>query len=108
MSESTAVNSTALQQRFAAAMMGNYGVPPLALARGEGSHVWDADGNQYLDLIAGIATSALGHAHPAVVDAVRANRFWVITHAISRARVRQRNADLEAGRNPSLPVSSLD
>ncbi len=51
-------------------MMGNYGVPPLALARGEGSHVWDADGNRYLDLIAGIAVSALGHAHPAIVSAV--------------------------------------
>jgi acetylornithine/N-succinyldiaminopimelate aminotransferase len=71
-SESTPVNSTALQQRFAAAMMGNYGVPPLALDRGEGSHVWDVDGNQYLDLIAGIATSALGHAHPAIVSAVTA------------------------------------
>ena len=72
MSENTAVNSTALQQRFAAAMMGNYGVPPLALDRGEGSHVWDVDGNEYLDLIAGIATSALGHAHPAIVSAVTA------------------------------------
>ena len=72
MSENTAVNSTALQQRFAAAMMGNYGVPPLALDRGEGSRVWDVDGNQYLDLIAGIATSALGHAHPAIVSAVTA------------------------------------
>jgi acetylornithine/N-succinyldiaminopimelate aminotransferase len=60
----------ALQQRFAAAMMGNYGVPPLALERGEGSYVWDADGNRYLDLIAGIAVSALGHAHPAIVEAV--------------------------------------
>jgi acetylornithine aminotransferase len=64
--------SAGLQQRFAAAMMGNYGVPPLALARGEGSYVWDADGNRYLDLIAGIAVSALGHAHPAIVSAVSA------------------------------------
>jgi len=62
--------SEALRKRFEAAMMGNYGVPPLALARGEGSHVWDADGNRYLDLIAGIAVSALGHAHPAIVEAV--------------------------------------
>jgi acetylornithine/N-succinyldiaminopimelate aminotransferase len=62
--------SEALRQRFEAAMMGNYGVPPLALARGEGSHVWDVDGNRYLDLIAGIAVSALGHAHPAIVSAV--------------------------------------
>jgi acetylornithine/N-succinyldiaminopimelate aminotransferase len=59
-----------LRKRFEAAMMGNYGVPPLAVARGEGSHVWDADGNRYLDLIAGIAVSALGHAHPAIVEAV--------------------------------------
>jgi acetylornithine/N-succinyldiaminopimelate aminotransferase len=60
----------ALRKRFEAAMMPNYGTPPLALARGEGCRVWDADGNQYLDLIAGIAVSALGHAHPAIVDAV--------------------------------------
>jgi acetylornithine/N-succinyldiaminopimelate aminotransferase len=62
--------SEALRLRFEAAMMPNYGVPPLALARGEGSRVWDADGNRYLDLIGGIAVSALGHAHPAIVDAV--------------------------------------
>ena len=64
--------SEALRERFEAAMMPNYGTPPLALARGEGCRVWDADGNQYLDLIAGIAVSALGHAHPAIVDAVTA------------------------------------
>jgi len=64
--------SEALRERFEAAMMQNYGTPPLALARGEGCRVWDADGNQYLDLIAGIAVSALGHAHPAIVEAVTA------------------------------------
>ena len=64
--------SEALRERFEAAMMQNYGTPPLALARGEGCRVWDADGNQYLDLIAGIAVSALGHAHPAIVGAVTA------------------------------------
>jgi acetylornithine/N-succinyldiaminopimelate aminotransferase len=64
--------SAELRKRFEAAMMPNYGTPPLALARGEGSQVWDADGNRYLDLIAGIAVSALGHAHPAIVSAVTA------------------------------------
>jgi acetylornithine aminotransferase len=64
--------SEALRERFEAAMMLNYGTPPLALARGEGCRVWDADGTQYLDLIAGIAVSALGHAHPAIVEAVSA------------------------------------
>src|SRR6185312_4270083 len=64
--------SEALRARFEAAKMLNYGTPPLAIARGEGSRVWDADGQRYLDLIAGIAVSALGHAHPAIVEAVTA------------------------------------
>ena len=59
-----------LQARFEAALMGNYGTPPVALTRGEGCRVWDADGREYTDLIAGIAVSSLGHAHPAIVDAV--------------------------------------
>jgi acetylornithine/N-succinyldiaminopimelate aminotransferase len=59
-----------LRKRFEAAMMPNYGTPPLALARGEGCRVWDADGNAYLDMIGGIAVSALGHGHPALVEAV--------------------------------------
>ncbi|MGH3762558.1 acetylornithine transaminase [Actinophytocola sp.] len=50
--------------------MDNYGTPALTLVRGEGAHVWDADGNRYLDLVGGIAVNALGHAHPAVVEAV--------------------------------------
>jgi acetylornithine/N-succinyldiaminopimelate aminotransferase len=57
------------QQRWQAALMENYGVPPVTLVRGEGAYVWDADGNRYLDLLAGIAVNVLGHAHPAVVRA---------------------------------------
>jgi acetylornithine/N-succinyldiaminopimelate aminotransferase len=59
-----------LQERFAASIMPNYGLPPVALARGQGCQVWDADGREYLDLIGGIAVSALGHAHPAITEAV--------------------------------------
>jgi acetylornithine/N-succinyldiaminopimelate aminotransferase len=59
-----------LQQRYAAAIMGTYGMPPVALEHGRGCVVWDVDGAQYLDLIAGIAVSALGHAHPAIISAV--------------------------------------
>jgi acetylornithine/N-succinyldiaminopimelate aminotransferase len=58
------------QARWDAAVLGNYGTPPVALVRGEGARVWDADGREYVDLMAGIAVSALGHAHPAVVEAV--------------------------------------
>jgi acetylornithine/N-succinyldiaminopimelate aminotransferase len=57
-------------ERWQAAMMNNYGTPPVALVRGHGAEVWDADGRRYLDLVGGIAVNALGHAHPAVVEAV--------------------------------------
>ncbi|MES4884057.1 acetylornithine transaminase [Streptomyces sp. NPDC000349] len=50
--------------------MNNYGTPRLPLVRGEGSRLWDADGTEYLDFVGGIAVNALGHAHPAVVEAV--------------------------------------
>ena len=63
---------TTWDERWNTVMMPNYGTPPVALARGEGVRVWDVDGNEYLDFIAGIAVSSLGHAHPAVVDAVSA------------------------------------
>jgi acetylornithine aminotransferase len=59
-----------MQKRFAAALMPNYGLPQVALTRGEGCRVWDADGREYLDLFAGIAVSSLGHAHPALTAAV--------------------------------------
>jgi acetylornithine aminotransferase len=61
-----------LTQRWQSALMNNYGTPPLALVRGAGAEVWDAEGRRYLDLLAGIAVNALGHAHPAVVAAVSA------------------------------------
>lgn len=51
-------------------MMKNYGRPPLMLVRGNGSRVWDESGKEYIDLIAGIAVNALGHAHPAFVQAI--------------------------------------
>jgi acetylornithine aminotransferase len=59
-----------LVRRWSAALMNNYGTPSLALVRGDGAVVWDEDGNSYLDMLAGLAVNALGHAHPAVVAAV--------------------------------------
>jgi acetylornithine/N-succinyldiaminopimelate aminotransferase len=61
-----------LQRRWQAAMMDSYGTPPIALDHGQGVRVWDVDGREYLDFVGGIAVSSLGHAHPAVVDAVSA------------------------------------
>lgn len=58
------------QERYGAGLMNTYGTPPLLLTRGEGAHVWDSDGKEYVDLLAGIAVNSLGHAHPAVIAAV--------------------------------------
>ncbi|MFD3699431.1 acetylornithine transaminase [Streptomyces sp. NPDC058646] len=60
-----------LADRWRAVMMDTYGTPPLALARGEGSTVWDESGREYTDFTGGIAVNTLGHAHPAVVEAVQ-------------------------------------
>ena len=43
---------------------------PVTLVRGEGARVWDLDGREYLDFVAGIAATSLGHAHPEVVKAI--------------------------------------
>jgi acetylornithine/N-succinyldiaminopimelate aminotransferase len=63
-------NTAVMQQRWSAVMMNNYGVPPVALASGDGAVVTDVDGKSYLDLLGGIAVNVLGHRHPAVIDAV--------------------------------------
>ncbi len=76
--------TAAHQARWDAVMMRNYGTPPVALVRGSGSRVWDVDGRDYLDLLGGIAVSSLGHAHPAVVDAVTA-QVATLAHASNLA-----------------------
>lgn len=58
--------------RWTSALLDTYPAPPVELVSGEGVTVTDADGNTYIDMLAGIAVNALGHAHPAVVDAVSA------------------------------------
>jgi acetylornithine/N-succinyldiaminopimelate aminotransferase len=55
---------------FNQVVMSTYGRFPIALERGEGCRVWDTNGKEYLDFVAGIATCTLGHAHPAMVEAV--------------------------------------
>ncbi|MGW7432648.1 acetylornithine transaminase [Streptomyces sp. NPDC054861] len=64
------MTNTELTRRWRGALMDNYGTPKLSLVHGEGATVRDADGKEYLDLVGGIAVNALGHAHPAVVEAV--------------------------------------
>lgn len=61
-----------LSVRYAHALMNTFGAPKRVFVRGEGVHLWDADGNRYLDLLAGLAVNALGHAHPQVLGAISA------------------------------------
>ncbi len=60
------------QQRWSASLMNNYGTPAVALVRGSGAEVVDADGKRYVDFLGGIAVNSLGHAHPAIIEAVTA------------------------------------
>ena len=62
--------SASLTERYTDALMNTFGPPKLALVRGEGAHVWDEHGKEYVDLLGGIAVNSLGHAHPALVAAV--------------------------------------
>jgi acetylornithine aminotransferase len=67
------------QKRWESALMSNYGTPQVALVRGDGAVVWDADGREYVDLYAGLAVNVLGHAHPAVQEAV-ARQLGTLAH----------------------------
>ena len=56
-----------------------YGRQPVAFGRGVGSRLWDTDGNEYLDFVAGIAVMSVGHSHPKVVEAIR-TQAGLLTH----------------------------
>src|SRR5512141_1175793 len=58
---------------------GVYPKRQLAIVRGEGAHVWDADGNEYIDCVAGQGSANLGHCHPAVVAAISEQAGRLIT-----------------------------
>ena len=58
-------------ERESAVFMMSAGRLPVTLVRGEGTRVWDEEGNSYLDFVAGIASDSLGHCHPVIVDAIK-------------------------------------
>lgn len=66
-SQAQAVNWSELEQRY---YMRTFNRLPIVLERGQGMRVWDENGKSYIDLIAGIAVNALGHAHPALLRAI--------------------------------------
>ncbi|MFD1377189.1 acetylornithine transaminase [Micrococcus antarcticus] len=64
------LSSAALAERYSTSLLGVFGTPQRVLVRGAGCHVWDADGNQYLDLLGGIAVNTLGHGHPLLASVI--------------------------------------
>lgn len=76
-----------------------YDKMPMALVRGEGSYVWDAEGNRYLDFYGGHCVSLLGHCHPRIVKAVQEQAeqlvfYSNVAHSPVRARAAQRLTSL--------------
>jgi acetylornithine/N-succinyldiaminopimelate aminotransferase len=65
------MNNSEIIERAKQRLLLNYKQQPIALVKGEGCYVWDADGKKYLDLLGGIATCALGHCHPEVTAAAK-------------------------------------
>ena len=65
------MNSAEIIELTHAHMVDIYGCLPLAFTRGEGSYLYDADGNRYLDFFCGLAVTSLGHKHPGVVRAIQ-------------------------------------
>lgn len=83
------MNKNQLQQeRWKASIQNNYGAPDISLVKGVGAQVWDADGNEYLDFLGGIATNILGHAHPALISAItkQANELGHVSNLYAHPR----------------------
>lgn len=60
-----------IEEQYSKYRLNNYGSPTITLVKGKGEHVWDDKGRKYLDFSTGIATTALGHCHPALVSAIQ-------------------------------------
>ena len=84
-------------------VMNTYGRLPMALVKGEGIKVWDADGNEYLDFVAGLAVTSLGHCHPAVTEAIakqartlmHCSNIYYIEPQVKLAKLLVENTDLD-------------
>jgi len=65
------VSLAALQALERESVIGSYARAPVEFVRGQGTRLWDSDGNEYLDFLCGISVTSLGHCHPRIVAAIR-------------------------------------
>ncbi|MBW2389235.1 MAG: aspartate aminotransferase family protein [Deltaproteobacteria bacterium] len=80
-------SNTAWRAQSDKLLVPNYLPQPITLVRGEGCRLWDADGNEYLDMMGGIATAALGHCNPVVTRALvaQAEKLWHVSNLYTTA-----------------------
>jgi acetylornithine/N-succinyldiaminopimelate aminotransferase len=102
-----------LQQLERDALMSTYARNPVEFVRGEGTRLWDDEGNEYLDFLTGISVAQLGHCHPAVVDAVREQAGRLIHvgnlfYTEPGMRLAKRLADLSLGGRVFLSNSGAE
>ena len=73
------------REQFDDVMVPNYAPGKIIPVRGEGSHLWDQDGREYIDFAGGIAVNALGHAHPALVEALttQGKKLWHLANVMT-------------------------
>jgi hypothetical protein len=90
--ETVTANLLAKQREYIWPCAATYYEHPLALERGEGMHVWDSEGNRYLDCFGGVLTTSVGHARPEVVNAV-SEQIGKIAHT-STLYINQPQTDL--------------
>ena len=101
--------SAAVTGRYQAVMMNTFGAPKRVFVRGEGSYLWDADGRRYLDLLAGLAVNALGHAHPQVLGAI-SSQLATLGHVSNffatptQVALAERLAAVTTGNAPGTPA----
>lgn len=76
------MSNASIAERAKKVLFQNYRQQPIALVRGLGAKVWDADGKEYVDFLGGIAVTALGHNHPSVRRAVEAQleKLWHVSN----------------------------
>src|SRR5690625_7561926 len=86
-------------------LMNTYGTRTLTLARGEGSYVWDDQGKRYLDAISGIAVCGLGHAHPALAEALSEQAQRLLhTSNLYRSEERRVGKECRSRRSPDHEI----
>jgi len=73
------MNNSDVTQKWSSTIQNNYGTPGIALVKGKGIVLTDADGKSYLDFLGGIATNILGHAHPVITKAV-SKQIGILSH----------------------------